>query len=77
MVGAAQSEGDVACPGNAPGNLREAEKQFDRPGGGQKPGEINPNQLYFGSFYAMLSLVLPINGKRFVPLLSQGRFLAP
>ena len=35
------------------------------------------NQLYFGSFYAMLSLVLPINGKRFVPLLSQGRFLAP
>lgn len=43
----------------------------------RKSVESIPNQLYFGSFCAMLSLVLPINGKRFVPLLCQGRFLAP
>lgn len=57
--------------------LRGGEKNLTAQEAARKSVESIPNQLYFGSFCAMLSLVLPINGKRFVPLLRQGRFLAP
>lgn len=34
----------------ASGGLRGAEKQFDRPGGGQKPGRINPKSVVLWQF---------------------------
>ena len=56
---------------------RELKNSLTAQEAAKNPVESIRNQLYFDSFCAMLSLVLPINGKRFVPLLSQGRFLAP
>lgn len=61
----------------APGGYGVVKRNLAAQEAARKSVELIRNQLYFDSFCGMLSLVLPINGKRFVPLLRQGRFLAP
>lgn len=42
-----------------------------------EPKAPSSSTLNFAAFCVILSVVLPINGKRFVPLLDLGRFLPP